>query len=557
MPTRNSAQFLAGCASLVFAAGCLATGHGDPRVFSIRKDAPSFELPERPVFLFFVDGLRRDVLERLAGEGRLPRLQRHLLDRAASVQSAVACVPSVTYANAGAIGTGCWPSSHQVWANQWFDRNHLFSRTYEVDRDDMNLDVARPTLYEDLAAELTAVVGMALRRGVEIPLAVSLASGALAPGLAWTIDMQERADALFAEQVYELGEQARRIGEWPALVSLYLPSVDDAGHVYGCDTPEYEHSVASLDNSIGGLLEAFAEAGLLEKLTVILTSDHGHLPTPHSFELAPYLQTFLGCPVLVGADDDGQSYLARWERYSPERAVLTTAGERQASLHLRAGDHWEMRPTLEEILAFHHLPQVRAMDETSATPDERSLPQLLLGVPAIDFVAVRAGEHEVELHGRRGSAVLVRSSSAEGPRFSYRVLAGSDPLGYAEDERLAPWTDGSAHTSREWLAASAHHRHPDLVPQLVCAFDTPRSGDVLLFAAPGWDFSLDYAGGHGGLEREEMLVPLYIAGPGISAGLELPAARLIDVAPTILDLAGATLPPERRFDGVSLAPELH
>jgi hypothetical protein len=43
---------------------------------------------------------------------------------------------------------------------------------------------------------------------------------------------------------------------------------------------------------------------------------------------------------------------------------------------------------------------------------------------------------------------------------------------------------------------------------------------------------------HGGLEREELLVPLYFAGPGIHPGRELWCARLVDVVPTILELRG-------------------
>ena len=58
-----------------------------------------FELPATPMILFFVDGLREDVLEELDRRGELPRLHRYLFDRAAHVRSAVTSVPSVTYAN--------------------------------------------------------------------------------------------------------------------------------------------------------------------------------------------------------------------------------------------------------------------------------------------------------------------------------------------------------------------------------------------------------------------------------------------------------------------------
>ena len=59
--------------------------------------------------------------------------------------------------------------------------------------------------------------------------------------------------------------------------------------------------------------------------------------------------------------------------------------------------------------------------------------------------------------------------------------------------------------------------------------------------------------------EEAISTPLLISGPGIAAGatVEAPVVNA-DLAPTILELAGATVPPElaRPIDGVSLAAEL-
>jgi arylsulfatase A-like enzyme len=62
--------------------------------------------------------------------------------------------------------------------------------------------------------------------------------------------------------------------------------------------------------------------------------------------------------------------------------------------------------------------------------------------------------------------------------------------------------------------------------------------------------------GHGQSLYEELLeVPLVIAGPGVPAGVEIAGpAQIIDVAPTLLELAGAPVPPE--MAGRSLAPAL-
>jgi arylsulfatase A-like enzyme len=143
--------------------------------------------------------------------------------------------------------------------------------------------------------------------------------------------------------------------------------------------------------------------------------------------------------------------------------------------------------------------------------------------------------------------------------YKYRVMQGEDPLGYTSDPNARALCDGEYHASHDWLAAPAALAHPDIVPQQGEAFDSPRSGDIIIFAAPGWAFSLDYVGGHGGIERDEMLMPMYFAGPGLPPGGKVHAARLVDLVPTVLDLMGWRDSVERphRFDGASIAGGLH
>jgi len=78
---------------------------------------------------------------------------------------------------------------------------------------------------------------------------------------------------------------------------------------------------------------------------------------------------------------------------------------------------------------------------------------------------------------------------------------------------------------------------------------------VIVTADHGEEFLEHGNVGHGyGLFNETVHVPLIIAGPGITAGVVSENVSLIDLAPTLLDLAG--LPPEARFAGRSLAPLL-
>jgi len=528
------------------AVGCLfllAACQADKRLL-IDPERRGFELPPSPQILFFVDGLRLDALEQLRAQGKLPRLERTLFARSARVRTAVTSVPSVTYANAVTMLTGLWPSSHGVWANVNFNRQEFITRNFEVERANAADDAAHPTMFEMMPGEWTVCVAMPFSRGSKVNLAMSMQSGGASPWLAWILGRKEYTDLRLAEQLFEIGEQSRQIGEWPAFIAIHLPAVDSIGHEFGSDSKEYREAVENLDEAIGGTLETLEQGGMLDQLTIVLTSDHGHLPTPRSAALAEFLSAALDVPVTSGSDNDGGvAYLQRWQHYSPSRVIATVTGERVASLHLRTGTRWRDRPSLEEILGFP------AFLDAGDAP----LPEILLYSPAVDLVAVRGGDDEVRVYSRRGSAAIRRTRGEHEPSFRYEVLSGEDPLEHGAE--LREWIEDGAHTSREWLAATAGAPHPDAVPQLVTAFGDARSGDVMLFATPGWDFSPKYLGGHGGLEREEMIVPLYIAGPGIRAGAEVSAARLVDLAPTLLELSGRKTA-EQRFDGVSFAAAL-
>jgi predicted AlkP superfamily pyrophosphatase or phosphodiesterase len=535
-------------ACLLVVPACVSS-RPQPKSFSVDPERRGFEMPAAPVVLFFVDGLRADVLEELELRGELPRLRRYLFDRAARVRSAVTSVPSVTHANSVTMLTGCWPSTHGVWSNVWFDRNQLITRDYENQRAHIDGDDSCATIFELMSDDLTAGIELPFRRGVKISLGTSAATGGTEAGIDWALSREEECDLRLSEEFYEIGEEARTIGKWPAFIALHLPAVDQIGHDHGSDGVEYREAVANLDLAIGKVLEAFAYGGMLEQLTIVLTSDHGHLTTPRSLALDRYLPEVLGMPVLVSSQNDGEdSFLARWERYSPQRVVVSVNGAREASVHLRVGESWSERPSLAEILDF---------PSANGEHSSEALPARLLRSQAIDLVVVRASEQKAYVYSRRGAAEIERVvDGKDEPSFRYKRLSDADPLEYDGDEHLQRWIETGGHTSREWLEATADHRHPDLVPQLVTSFDHPRSGDLILFAAPTWDFSEKYFGGHGGVEREEMIVPLYLAGPDIRAGVEIAAARLVDIAPTLLELAGVRVPPTQHFDGISLAPRL-
>jgi hypothetical protein len=85
-------------------------------------------------------------------------------------------------------------------------------------------------------------------------------------------------------------------------------------------------------------------------------------------------------------------------------------------------------------------------------------------------------------------------------------------------------------------------QHPDGVARALAALRNPNAGDVLVSAAPGYEF-LDLAGrhhvgggSHGSLTAGDSEVPM------LAVGLGRPPARITDVAPLLLDHVGVERP---------------
>lgn len=57
--------------------------------------------------------------------------------------------------------------------------------------------------------------------------------------------------------------------------ALYFDEPDATGHVYGPDSAEMAHKLAEIDQLVGYLIERLKASHLIDKLNVIITSDHG------------------------------------------------------------------------------------------------------------------------------------------------------------------------------------------------------------------------------------------------------------------------------------------
>lgn len=63
--------------------------------------------------------------------------------------------------------------------------------------------------------------------------------------------------------------------ERPSLITMYFADVDDASHAYGTDAPETLAAIREVDRAIGRLLHGLEARGILDRVNVVVVSDHG------------------------------------------------------------------------------------------------------------------------------------------------------------------------------------------------------------------------------------------------------------------------------------------
>ena len=119
-----------------------------------------------------------------------------------------------------------------------------------------------------------------------------------------------------------------------------------------------------------------------------------------------------------------------------------------------------------------------------------------------------------------------------------------EPLGRVGEEAvpelgLGGDVEGSADATFD---ATREGNYPDAIVQILSLAGSPRAGDVILSAAPGWDFRARYEpiphrSSHGALHRDHMMVPLLLNRP--AAGTP---RRTTDLFASALDALGVQAP---------------
>lgn len=470
--------------------------------------------PLRRTFFFLVDGARVDVFADLLRRGDLPNVSRYLVEPGA-FRSAVTVFPSVTGVAYIPYLTGVFPGRANIPGYRWFDRRE-YARTrlsrfrfrnyhglgsYLMDRD-MHKDVV--TLFELLRPSSNIFSGISrgtgLRRNAAYFRRIPAVYKFFRTG-DWDHIDQHGADFLL--------RAARRRGERFTFHTTY--SIDEYSHHHGPFSPRVREALCEFDRVLGRLLGMLRITGQLDESLLVLGADHGHTEVSAHFDLEGFFER-RGLRTLY--------FPKQFQRWADCDCAVMVAGNGMGHVYLRGhrGDggiqSWLHTPTGDELLARDpHL-----IDD-------------LLAQDAVAHVIWRPDGRVVRVASRRGRADI----ELLGDELRYQVLGGGgDPFGYPPlPERM---------TRAEVLQRTAETDFPDAPLQVAQVFDSPRAGDFIVSASPGYDLRLrhervEHRSCHGSLHREHMRVPFAINRP---IGDRLP--RTVDVFNTILRHMGHPVP---------------
>ncbi len=480
--------------------------------------------------ILLADGSKPDVFRDLLARGELPSIKEHLVDNG-SFKTAVSVFPSTTGPAHIPYLTGCLPATCNIPGIRWFDkkkyaryghgsifsmgthgryRSYVGPETFLINSD-MRNDIY--TSFEILPKSYS--IFNSINRGVGNRNLTKIMR-------IWYWYYGHLTDRWRFVDDAALKKTVKAVDKGLDFLFTVIPGIDEYSHLA---SPTHEYAIGqyrALDSGVGELVKKLKKKGQWEDTMLWIVSDHGLSETHSHFCVNTFLEsrgikTFYfpltyrkGCVAANMVSGNGMTNL-----YFKKRVIASGAKQSPESI----GD-WSEPATLEDINEMYP----RLLSE-------------LLAEPAVDVLAVKDRAGNLVAMTRRGVAKI----KMEDGMIDYNV-EGNDPFGY---------TFGSKQFSSDaCLSLTFDSDYPDASYQLAHIFSSPRCGDVIVSATPGFDLRVKYENpehrsSHGSLHRKHMHVP-------IISNIRLPDGpiRTIDIFPTYLKLMGHDVP--GNIDGKAL-----
>jgi len=228
---------------------------------------------DRTVVVLLFDGWAPSLLQSIPAPA-LDRMRRE----GAWTHKMLPAFPTISLVNQTTISTGCWPEHHGIVTNVFLDPSR---GEYDHSHD---ADWLTGCEHLHQAAE---------RQGVRAAALGWVGRYSSTRGDLATYASSERNFAAFpsdperAEQVLEqlrLADDKR-----PRLILAYFKGPDGAEHFKGMDSDETRQAVIESDACVGKILAGIDALAFRDRVTLIVTTDHGMIPVTHDVNISKIL----------------------------------------------------------------------------------------------------------------------------------------------------------------------------------------------------------------------------------------------------------------------------
>jgi hypothetical protein len=478
----------------------------------------------KPALLLVLDGIRPDVLRAAIRDGEAPHLGA-IAESGEAVWDAVSVFPSITPAATAAIATGEAPARSGIVGHAWYEEDErrvvvygamtetvmasgpikvFHNNVWRMNRDDLHAATLFETLHD--RGFDGACVNFPVRRGPHThPIRMKSVEGYLKGGryLGPSVEGPKEyfmGDLFYSRDTGFSGRKAnggvlRSVGindDYAARVGamllkdkaapfnlVYFFKGDSIAHHHGLEAQR--RWLATADEYVARIFEAGGGTDrVLEDYAVLALSDHGHAPLLPKNRYVD-LRIIPGQTVSSGVK----------ARFGNGATVVVVPNGRSALLYLR--DDIELDPLVEGLVGRRGVDLAAWIDGGWAT--------------------IRRPGREVRFRPGAGPAdPFGRSWELEGDPLALDIQVSDGRLRYGD--------------------------YPDALERLWGCLHSPRCGDVVLSASPGYTFG-EISGGyhtasdHGSLHASDSEV--FVLASGVPA-----PRRITDVAPTLISHFEAT-----------------
>ncbi len=499
-------------------------------------------MTQKKLVLVVIDAMKPEMLERAIATGRAPALERIRHD-GVYVPECVAAFPSVTPVCAATITTGVGPGEHLIPSMNWYHREEQryveYGSSFSASRQFGVLRSLTDTVYRMNAEHLSSEVETVFESLDDIDVRTAGTTYLIYRGRHQHEVSQETALARIATSTV-----FRRTIDGP--LELFYADLY-ASRRTGC---RGQLGMPGMRDQHTGCVGAYlVENDLIDFLLFSLPDNDAwsHKNGPHA-QVTSIAAADRQLERLMHAGGGPDAFLA-------EHAVVVVSDHSQVAVEARIrldgafGDLHVASPSASRSVGAEIAlsPAQRSAMVYVLDPDRRaelmarSL-QVLGEVEGIDLVMFMRLQADSDDGGdsRDGEAeAIVRSERGE--------------LRFAPGGELRDWRGGRWSVEGDFAALGARIAdgrfespdYPDALERIWSALSCPNAGDVLLSAAPGYEFvdwgGADHVGGgsHGSLHRSDSLGALLWCGTGPQSSAAREQWSIQDVAPIVREHFGA------------------